>query len=295
MSKSTKLAIGEFPPSITIPPIAHPHDITIIFLHGRGFNAQKFCGPLLQTNVGNFSLREALPHARFVFPTAPLSRATKYRRTLMHQWYDGTGDWEPEARGGMQPSVEHIHDLIRSETELVGNNSKRIVLAGFSQGGAMALMSGLIWQGDPLGAMVDLCGFMPLVSHLLGVLEHGLSTDENDDVEFADDVDVFERSQSSDARTMDQKVLDELREEAELPRIHQSSDFRFRPTPVFIGHGNADREVVVQQSSQAALLLRKLGLDVDFRSYEGLGHWYSAGMLKDMVQFLAKQRKSSQP
>ncbi|EFY90625.1 acyl-protein thioesterase 1,2, putative [Metarhizium acridum CQMa 102] len=278
---------GEFPPAINIPPLRNPHGITVIFLHGRGFNAQKFHGSLLQTDICNHTFQEALPHARFVFPTAPLSRASKYRRILMHQWYDGTGDWEPEARGGMQPSIEHIHGLIRSEIEVAGNDSKRIVLAGFSQGAAMAFVSSLLWDGDPLGAVVGLCGFMPLASHLLSIL---------DDDGFAPGADdVFEASQCADARTPHQKVLDELREEAELPGTQQISDFQFLSTPVFVGHGSADREVVVQHASQAGLLLQKLGLDVDFHIYEGLGHWYSASMLRDLVQFLATQLKVQPP
>ncbi|KFG85806.1 putative acyl-protein thioesterase 1,2 [Metarhizium anisopliae] len=279
---------GQFPPSITIPPLKTPHGITVIFLHGRGFNAQKFHGSLLQTDMGNRTFQEALPHARFVFPTAPLSRATKYRRILMHQWYDGTGDWEPEARGGMQPSIEHIHGLIRREIEVADNDSKRIVLAGFSQGAAMAFVSSLLWDGGPLGAVVDLCGFMPLASHLLNILD-------DDGIEFGADDDVFEPSQNADARMPHQKVLDELREEAELPGTQQTSDFRFPSTPAFIGHGSADREVFVQHASQARLLLQKLGLDVDVHIYEGLGHWHSASMLKDLVQFLATQLKVQPP
>ena len=140
-SQSTRrTALGAFIPPIVIPPISAPHHFTIIFLHGRGYNAKESHGPLLSTPVtSHTTFQQALPHTRFVFPTAPLMRASKYRRSVIHQWYDGTGDWEPEARGDMRPSVEHIHDLIRAEMALLGGDARRIVLAGFSQGCAMAL------------------------------------------------------------------------------------------------------------------------------------------------------------
>ena len=284
-TQASRLAIGEFPSPIVIPPLQELHDITIIFLHGRGFNAHKFHGPLLQTTIGTHTFQEALPHARFVFPTAPLSRATKYRRTLMHQWYDGTGDWEPDARGGMRPSIEHIHHLIRRELEFVGGDAKRIILADFSQGCAMALMCMLLWEGESLGALVGLCGFMPLTSHLLTILD---GEDEDNGISFETDDDIFDRDANAEPDSVFQMALNELREEAELPEPHASSILQFSPTPVFLGHGTADPEVDIQHASQAAALLRHLGMNVDFNSYKDQGHWYSAAMLSNVVQFLAK-------
>jgi predicted esterase len=287
-SQSPRLPIGEFPPPIVVSPRTTPHSLTIIFLHGRGFNAEKFHGPLLQTNIGNHTFQEALPQARFVFPTAPLSRATKYRRMLMHQWYDGTGDWEPEARGGMRPSIEYLHGLIQGEIELIGSDEGRVVLAGFSQGCAMALMAGLLWEGKPLGALVGLCGFIPLASHLLSILDSESSDAVDGEVLFGTEDDMSGPCGNRDSRTSHQLVLDELREEAEIQSKHDASDPQPSSMPVFLGHGQADPEVELRHASQAGSLLQMLDMDVEFHVYQGLGHEHSGEMLADFVKFLAR-------
>ena len=287
---------GEFPSPIIHPPTATPHKLTIIFLHGRGSSANKFHGPLLASPVaGHGTFRDALCHARFVFPTAALMRATKYRRCVIRQWYDGTGDWEPEARGNMHASVEYIHGLVRAEMDLVGGDARRIVLAGISQGCAMSLVSMLLWEGDALGAVVGMCGFMPLNSHLVDILDgdgQGGSSEEADIVFEAEAEydDVFESTDpANDGRIPLQRAIDELREEVELPVSSSPCTFPFLSTPVFLGHGTEDDSVEYEHGRSAAALLEKMGVDVDFRTYHGLGHWYSPEMLESLVSFMDRK------
>ncbi|KAG5930115.1 hypothetical protein E4U53_002298 [Claviceps sorghi] len=283
MTSSSRTPKGQFSPPIIIPPVRQPHQHTIIFLHGRGSNAAKFHGPLLETVLDdNQTFRDAFPTARFVFPTAPMSRATKYARMLIHQWFDGSGDWEQAAaRGGMRPTVEHIERLIRHEIHILGGNARRVVLAGLSQGCATALMSTLLWEGEPLGAVVGLCGYIPVCSHLLGVFD-GEDDGREDD--------VFEREENLPLRSPAQRVLDALRDEAELLgdgaepcRVESAAS-----TPVYLGHGTLDPQVPVSQALQAEELLRKMGMAVELRTYEGLGHWYSREMLCHVVSFLQR-------
>ncbi|KAH7312200.1 putative acyl-protein thioesterase 1,2 [Stachybotrys elegans] len=269
--------MGEFPAPTILSPAAMPHTSTIIFLHGRGWDARKFSDSILSMVLPRGgTLRDALPRTRFVFPTAPLMRATKYRRTTMHQWYEGTGDWEPEARGNMRPSVEFIQDLLDREMQLVCGDSTKLCLAGFSQGCAMAIMNLLLWNGAPLGAVVGLCGFIPINSYLLDIL---------DDAEESDLDDFFETT-SHESKPPVQRAIDELREEVELPQTEVPSRLSFRSTPVFLGHGVDDDEVELRHSENAALLLKKMGTHVTHSSYPGLGHGYSPKMLEDMVLFL---------
>ncbi|KIL93357.1 hypothetical protein FAVG1_03337 [Fusarium avenaceum] len=277
---SSRLKPGEFPPLLTIPPLSLPHKLTIIILHGRGFNAEKFHSPLLTSaspGLGK-TFRQWLPHARFVFPTAPLARATKYRRSLIHQWYEGTGDWEPEARGDMRPSVEHIHGILRDEIDELGGDAGRVVLMGFSQGGAMALMSWLLWGGRSLGAVVIMSGFMPLAESLMI---------ENEDENMSDDG-LFERGEQ-DTRTLLQRAIDELREEAELDPAPPMTSFHFLKTPVFMGHGRKDKDVEYSHGQEAAEFLERAGVDVELKSYPELAHWYCPGELGDIAQFINKQ------
>ncbi|KAF7547909.1 hypothetical protein G7Z17_g7408 [Cylindrodendrum hubeiense] len=292
LQPSRRPPLGEFPPTIVIPPLSPTHNLTVVFLHGRGSNARKFHGPLLSSHIPNTELtfREALPHARFVFPTAPLMRASKYRRSIIHQWYEGTGDWEPESRGEMRPSVEHIRGILRDEIELLGGDAGRVVLAGISQGCAMALTSLLLWEGDPLGAVVVMCGFMPLASSLMSILEDEVHPDSEDEgivFEPEPEDDPFERDPSEDSKTPLQLTIDELRDEAEVvPICSTTESFPFLTTPVFMGHGTEDEKVAYQHGQHAAKLLEQMGISVDFHTYPELGHWYCPEMLGDILEFL---------
>ena len=275
-AQAIRKPLKQTPAPIIIDQLIDPHEATVIFLHGRGFNAENSHAQLLATSAGDHAnLRAALPHTRFVFPTAPLSRATKYRRTLMHQWYDGTGDWEPEALGDMHPSVELIHGLIRSEAELLGN-TRHIVLAGFSQGCSMALTSLILWDGDALGAAVGLCGFLPMASHLLGIAN---DPEQDDGIE-------FEGGDSNQHMTPLEKVARELGEEAQVSISPRAS---LVSTPVLLGHGTADDEVDLSQSIKSSTLLKTLSFDVEFCRYTDLGHCYSSDMLGDMASFIRKR------
>ncbi|KAG5990381.1 hypothetical protein E4U54_004122 [Claviceps lovelessii] len=292
---------GEFPPPVIIPPLQQPHQHTIIFLHGRGSNAAKFHGPLLQTLLDDHqkTLRDAFPTARFVFPTAPMSRATKYARMLIHQWFDGSGEWErAAARGGMRPTMEYMGRLVRREIQILGGNARGVVLAGLSQGCATALMSVLlrVWGAEPLGAVVGLCGYMPICSHLLavfdGAFEQGHAAEDGCAVRDEGEEDVFERGEDENLtpRSPAQRVLDALLDETELLGdvdeplcCGRESD---ASTPVFLGHGTLDAQVPVSQAFLAAGLLRKMGMAVELHKYEGLGHWYGREMLCHVVSFL---------
>ncbi|KJZ74586.1 hypothetical protein HIM_05936 [Hirsutella minnesotensis 3608] len=280
-------SVFQFPDPVIVPPARAPHELTVVFLHGRGHTGQATRDSLLATIIRkDTAFCEALCHARFVFPTAPLTRATKYRRSLVRQWYDGTGDWEPEARGSMRPSIDYIRGLIRTEIEILGGNSRKVVLAGFSQGCAMALVSLLLWEGDPLGAVVGMSGFIPLNTYLMDILESSSPT--TGDVHIAGGIE-WDDNRQSDSRGPLQVAIDELRQEAELPiKADSTLVFPFQSTPVFLGHGTADKSVELRHGQQLAALLAKMGIDVEFRTYQGLEHKLSSDMLNHVADFVSK-------
>lgn len=215
-------------------------------------------------------------------------RANKYRRAAIHQWYEGTGDWEPESRGEMGPSIEHIHGILRGEIRKVGGDARRVVLAGFSQGCAMALMCLLLWDGEPLGAAVGMCGFMPLTASLMSTLNGSRHEDQsNDGIIFGEEEDgVFDDMSSIETKTPLQKAMEELCDEAELEPISSMTSYPFLSTPIFMGHGLKDQEVDVSYGQKAGALLEKMGASVSFHIYPEQGHWHSAEMLQDVVSFL---------
>ncbi len=105
----------------------------VIWMHGLGADGHDF-EPLVPE----------LPPLRFVFPHAPVRPVTINGGYRMRAWYDLFG-FDRNSKldlAGIKASDGHIHALIARENER-GISSERIVLAGFSQGGAMALYSGL--------------------------------------------------------------------------------------------------------------------------------------------------------
>lgn len=100
---------GQFPPPVIVPP-KEEHRHTFVILHGRGSTAEKFGPSLLEclTTSGE-KLQEAFPHAKLIFLTAPKTRATIYKRSYTHQWFDM---WHMEERFKRQ-------DLVRDGLEKV--------------------------------------------------------------------------------------------------------------------------------------------------------------------------------
>ncbi|GAB1314824.1 hypothetical protein MFIFM68171_05034 [Madurella fahalii] len=102
---------GFFPPSLTIPPLTPPHKQTFILLHGRGSSASKFGPPFLSTvfrdpaatQKTTITLQTAFPNAKFVFPVAPRSRATIYKRSIINQWFDS---WHMDLDPDLDTSID---------------------------------------------------------------------------------------------------------------------------------------------------------------------------------------------
>jgi len=121
---------------------------SVIWLHGLGADGHDF-EPIVPELV-----RPGERALRFVFPHAPVRPVTLNGGYPMRAWYDITaldrGAAQDEA--GIRASQQAITALIRQENER-GIASERIVLAGFSQGGAMALYAGVRYPQRLAGIM----------------------------------------------------------------------------------------------------------------------------------------------
>jgi len=129
---------------------------TIIWLHGLGADGWDFV-PI----VRELPLPEDL-ELRFVFPHAPVRPVTINNGHAMRAWYDialEELDRKVDERAIRESQVA-VETLIRRENER-GVPSDKIVLAGFSQGGAIALQAGLR-HGEPLAGIVALSTYLPL-------------------------------------------------------------------------------------------------------------------------------------
>ncbi len=131
----------------------------VIWMHGLGADGNDFV-PI----VNELDLAGA-PGIRFIFPHAPTRPVTINNGYVMRAWYDiAFGDLEGNTRKadekGVRESQAQIGQLIERENSR-GIATKKIVLAGFSQGGAIALHTGLRYP-ETLAGVMALSTYMPL-------------------------------------------------------------------------------------------------------------------------------------
>ena len=129
---------------------------SIIVLHGLGADGNDFV-PIAE------ELRlEAVGPVRFIFPHAPVRPVTINGGMAMRAWYDllHADLVKREDEAGLRASRLDIEALIATERER-GIAASRIVLAGFSQGCAMTLLTGLR-HTERLAGLVGLSGYLPL-------------------------------------------------------------------------------------------------------------------------------------
>lgn len=143
--------------TLEISPVV-PQRSSIIWLHGLGASGHDFVDIVPQLNL------PAELGVRFIFPHAPV-RAVKYAGgAKMRAWFDFDSlDYgSKEDANGIREAESFIGQLINKERQR-GIPSEKIVLAGFSQGGAMALQCGLRYP-ETLGGILVLSAWLPLSS-----------------------------------------------------------------------------------------------------------------------------------
>ncbi|MBS0450865.1 MAG: alpha/beta hydrolase [Proteobacteria bacterium] len=133
---------------------------SIVLMHGLGADGNDFV-PIAQ----ELDLSSVGP-VRFVFPNAPVMPVTINGGYQMPAWYDiyGPDLVQREDEAGLRRSQASIEALIEKEKSR-GIAADRIVVAGFSQGCAMALMTGLR-HAEKLAGIVGLSGYLPLAATL---------------------------------------------------------------------------------------------------------------------------------
>ena len=134
-------------------------DAAVIWLHGLGADGHDF-EPIVPELRLPASLR-----LRFVFPHAPARPVTINQGMRMRAWYDifqlgGGAEDEP----GIRASERLLNELV-AQQKAQGIAARRIVLAGFSQGGAIALQAALR-HPERLAGVLALSTYLPLASKL---------------------------------------------------------------------------------------------------------------------------------
>ena len=133
-----------------------PADASVIWLHGLGADGYDFVPAVEELTL------PATASIRFIFPHAPVRPVTLNGGMAMRAWYDilGLDRSARQDEEGIGQSQARIDALIEGERD-AGIAHQRILLAGFSQGGAIALHAGLR-HAQPLGGLIALSTYLPL-------------------------------------------------------------------------------------------------------------------------------------
>lgn len=135
---------------------------SVVVLHGLGADGNDFAPVVQALDLA------AVGAVRFLLPHAPVIPVTINNGSRMRAWYDILGPdlARREDEAGLRRSREQIEALLARERER-GMPARRIVLAGFSQGCAMALLTGLRHR-ERLAGIAGLSGYLPLAQHTAG-------------------------------------------------------------------------------------------------------------------------------
>lgn len=139
--------------------------VSIIWMHGLGADGNDFVPVVNELDLSG------TPAVRFIFPHAPLRAVTINNGYVMRAWYDVSpddlaGNTRRADERGVRESQAQIETLIEREAAR-GIPASHVILAGFSQGGAIALQTGLRHE-RPLAGIMALSTYLPLADSFAG-------------------------------------------------------------------------------------------------------------------------------
>ncbi|KAL8381548.1 hypothetical protein RB595_005701 [Gaeumannomyces hyphopodioides] len=257
------------PAPFYIPPTAHPHTHTVVFLHGRGGNVWALVRALrFWTGSDGHNLARAFPTFRWVFPQAPMRAlaATAAAATSSSapvswpQWFDVWNGADFEDREelqaeGLREHVPHLRGVLAAEAARLGGRWDRVVLAGISMGGATAahvLFNLDVPQsgGGRLAAFVGLACRCPFAAR---------------------------------------PSLADMRAALGLEDGVPDCDIVVRGTPVLLEHCVDDKLITIEHGRRMCEILTRFGAVVESREYPHGGHWFNAPEgANDAIAFLRK-------
>ncbi|XP_010224661.1 PREDICTED: acyl-protein thioesterase 2 [Tinamus guttatus] len=140
----------------------------VIFLHGLGDTGHSWADALS-------SIR--LPYVKYICPHAPRIPVTLNMKMVMPSWFDlmGLSPDAPEDEAGIKKAAENIKAIIEHEVKN-GIPPNRIILGGFSQGGALSLYTALTCQHQ-LAGIVALSCWLPLHLFFPGAASNSMNKD----------------------------------------------------------------------------------------------------------------------
>jgi predicted esterase len=290
------MARNTFPdPFIVAPKSEHTH--TAILLHGLGSNGETFGRDLLRSGVSSSgqSLTDSFPGMRFIFPTARKRRSSAFKRATINQLFDIASLDDPSKRrelqiDGLTESAKDIWPILKQEADTIP--PQNIILGGLSQGCAMALFV-LLSLDFSVGCFIGLSGWLPFCKDILELISYDRPSsekDEDEDPVFGEDSDKDGSDESPPIQAIN-LVRDILSMgKIDTKRSSHSPENLSLTTPVFLGHGKEDLKIKCSLGEEAVNVLKTLGMDVTWRCYSELGHWYKIpDEIDDVVEYLMRK------
>lgn len=192
------------------------HTATIIFLHGLGDTGHAWSQM--------FSMMKS-PHIKYVCPTAKSMPVTLNGGMSMPSWFDikGLSPTAPQDEPGIEAASKLLQNLIGEEVK-AGIPSNRIIVGGFSQGGAVAVYSALT-NAKQLGGVIALSTWMPMHEKVLQSIKGNTGTP------------IFQAHGEADplVPTSFGKLTAQL-----LSNVNQKHEFKTYPG---MGHSSCDTEI----------------------------------------------------
>ncbi len=229
----------------------------MVFLHGRGDNAQNFAASLSRSRDSQGrTLIDAFPTFRWVLPQAPLRPCAKFPGDVLSQWFDTWDVRNPTEReelqiAGLKETVPAIRSILASEAAKLGARWDRVVLAGISMGAASSAYT-LFNLDVPAAEGGRLAAFMGFSGRC----------------QFA-------------CRT-----LPEIRDVLGLEGV-PDHDNVVRRTPILLEHCIDDPLVSIRIGRGLRDVLQGYGAQVEWKEYPTGGHWFnSPAGISDAVDFL---------
>ena len=261
-------------PFIVQPTRIHTH--TVVLLHGLSTDGVIFGTDFMENalNAKGSTLPQAFPQVKFIFPSGAPRRCTAFGGKLMRVWFDVTTITdrtigEDKQIEGLAESTTYLCKLVREEItslELVGRSREDLVLGGFSQGCAMSIWV-LLNMGLKLGGYVGMSGWLPFRRQIDSVIEVG-----------------------TDHKARRLGAMNYMGNTVPVPSLGHcppSERLESFATPVFLGHGSKDVKVRTVWGEEMRDTLRSLSVDVVWKGYEALEHWYKVpDEVEDISGFL---------
>lgn len=239
------------------------------------------CSKLGQQSIAGHWLNTHFPGARFIFPTARRRRSSAFKRAMLTMWFDVPNLADRHGRSykqqpGLAESFRIIKQMIDEEcgeVDLTGNETRstvprqNIIPGGLSNGCAMSMICAIALERG-LGGFVGLSGWLPFQPQI------------------ETEVTAMDDESPTDLAKAGRDYVRNVVLEWERPDVEENDDER-PLMPVFLAHGTDDDKLPFEMGESARGTMMKLGFDVEWHGYEGLGHWYMIPEdIDDMVKFL---------